>query len=156
MRGRPHTSALLKHLTPAGGPAARTALAEAAAEASGPLHDPRLEPRDEAVFLLTVAAEIEHALMVQYLYAAYSVRVAGDSTAELKAVQDLLLQIAREEMGHLATVQNLLLLIGGPLSFDREHSPERQRDLPVPVQARAADTRRPGQVRQRREPGHAA
>lgn len=40
-----------------------------------PMHDPSLEPRDEAVFLLTAAAEIEHALMVQYLYAAYSVRV---------------------------------------------------------------------------------
>ncbi|NEO02186.1 MAG: hypothetical protein F6K50_44540, partial [Moorea sp. SIO3I7] len=31
-------------------------------------------PRDEAALLLTVAAEVEHALMVQYLYAAYSVR----------------------------------------------------------------------------------
>ncbi len=38
-------------------------------------------------------------------------------------MQELLIQIAREEMGHLATVQNLLLLIGGPLNFGREHSP---------------------------------
>ncbi|MFL6147781.1 MAG: ferritin-like domain-containing protein [Pseudonocardiaceae bacterium] len=42
---------------------------------AGPIHDPPLEPRDEVVFLLTAAAEIEHALMVQYLYAAYSVHV---------------------------------------------------------------------------------
>ncbi|MGH3835689.1 MAG: ferritin-like domain-containing protein [Pseudonocardiaceae bacterium] len=89
----------------------------------GSLHDPPLEPRDEAVFLLTAAAEIEHALMVQYLYAAYSVRVADPNRDELAAVQDLLIQIAREEMGHLATVQNLLHLIGGPLNLNRDHSP---------------------------------
>src|ERR1044072_1311651 len=66
----------------------------------GPMHDPPLEPRDEAVFLLSAAAEIEHALMVQYLYAAYSLRVVESEPLfqELKAIQNLLLQIAREEM----------------------------------------------------------
>jgi rubrerythrin len=90
----------------------------------GPMHEPRLEPRDEAVFLLTAAAEIEHALMVQYLYAAYSLRVVeGDALfQQVKVLQDLLLQIAREEMGHLATMQNLLHLVGGPLNLNREHS----------------------------------
>ena len=87
------------------------------------LHDPPLEPRDEAVFLLTAAAEIEHALLVQYLYAAYSMRVAGPNAAELQKVQNLLLQIAREEMGHLATVQNLLHLVGGPLNLGRDRAP---------------------------------
>jgi hypothetical protein len=90
-----------------------------------PMHEPPLEPRDEAVFLLTAAAEIEHALMTQYLFAAYSLRVVSDEPhfEQLDEVQRLLLQIAREEMGHLATVQNLLHLIGGPLNFNREHSP---------------------------------
>jgi hypothetical protein len=97
--------------------------AEIAAHARESMHDPLLEPRDEAVFLLTAAAEVEHALMVQYLFAAYSVRVHEDSPAKLRQIQELLIQIAREEMGHLATVQNLLLLIGGPLNFGREHSP---------------------------------
>lgn len=89
------------------------------------MHDPPLGPRDEAVFLLTAAAEVEHALMVQYLYAAYSVRVLENDPnfQRLKTLQDLLLQIAREEMGHLITVQNLLHLIGGPPNFGREHSP---------------------------------
>lgn len=81
-----------------------------------PVHDPELEPRDEAVFLLQIAAEIEHALMVQYLFAAYSLDPSETEST------DRLLQIAREEMGHLATMQNLLLLTGGPLSFEREHS----------------------------------
>jgi len=107
-----------------GGGAARVS-ATVVAGGAQPLHDPPLEPRDEVVFLLTAAAEIEHALMVQYLFAAYTVRVVdGDPhRAELEAVQDLLTQIAREEMGHLATVQNLLHLVGGPLNLNREHSP---------------------------------
>lgn len=104
------------------GPAALEAVV---AGPAGPLHDPPLEPRDEAVFLLSAAAEIEHALMIQYLYAAYSVRVVdGDPhMRSLATVRDRLLQIAREEMGHLATVENLLHLVGGPLSLEREHSP---------------------------------
>jgi Ferritin-like len=88
------------------------------------LHDPPLEPRDEAVFLLTAAAEVEHALMAQYLYAAYSVRVdAGDVNDPRRAVQGVLRQIAREEMGHLATVQNLLHVVGGPLYLGRDPAP---------------------------------
>lgn len=91
---------------------------------AAPRHVPALEPRDEAVFLLTAAAEIEHALMVQYLFAAYSVRVpATPPQSEPKKIQDVILQITREEMGHFITVQNLLHLIGGPLNFDREHLP---------------------------------
>lgn len=124
MPGRSFTSALLKQLVPIGAPARAAAEPlDAAVEAAEPYHDPLLEPRDEAVFLLNVAAEIEHALMVQYLFAGYSVRVAGDSPPTLAEIQNLLFQVAREEMGHLATVQNLLHLIGGPLSFNREHSP---------------------------------
>ncbi len=82
-------------------------------------------PRDEAVFWLTVAAEIEHALMVQYLYAAYSLNpaVAGARAGDVEKAKQELLQIAREEMGHLVTVENLLLLVGAPLHLGREHSP---------------------------------
>lgn len=106
--------------TPTIAPAALVAAPAAAAEAL-PRHDPPLEARDEAVFLLTAAAEIEHALMVQYLFAAYSLNVqANPSVADL---QQGLLQIAREEMAHLLTVQNLLHLLGGPLNFNREHAP---------------------------------
>lgn len=92
-------------------------------EPPGPTHDPPLEPRDEAAFLLKAAAEVEHMLMVHYLFAAYSLKPKGEHQDEIKGLQNGLLQIAREEMGHLITVQNLLLLIGAPLNFHREHSP---------------------------------
>src|SRR5436305_13851824 len=49
---------------------------------AGPIHDPPLEPRDEVVFLLTAAAEIEHALMGQYPHAAESRPVLGGGANE--------------------------------------------------------------------------
>jgi hypothetical protein len=87
--------------------------------------------RDWAVFLLHTAAEIEHALLVQYLYAAYSLADGGflgaavpsDAGDLTKAWRDAITQIAKEEMAHLLTVQNLLRSIGGPLNFDREDFP---------------------------------
>jgi hypothetical protein len=76
--------------------------------------------------LLHIAAEIEHSLMVQYLYAAYSLggpSVPPDKQAEVLGWQDAVLGIAKEEMGHLMTVQNVLRLIGGSLNLDREDFP---------------------------------
>jgi len=93
-----------------------------------PAHDPPLAARDEAIFLLRTAAEVEHALLVQYLYAAYSLKRRGDGLTDeqqslVNGWRTTLIRIAKEEMGHLMTVQNLLLLIDGPLNFEREHFP---------------------------------
>jgi hypothetical protein len=91
-----------------------------------------LAPRDEAVFLLHTAAEIEHSLLVQYLYAAYSmgeISLRSDIPDDLQTVytewQKKIRGIAVEEMAHLVTVQNVLLALGGPLNFDREDYPFR-------------------------------
>jgi rubrerythrin len=89
------------------------------------LYGPKMRPRDEAIFWLSTAAEIEHALMAQYLFAAYSIDPESAPTAhdEARDVKDRLLQISREEMGHFITVQNLLHIVGGPLHFGRQFSP---------------------------------
>jgi hypothetical protein len=82
--------------------------------------------RDYLIMLLQIGAELEHGLMVQYLYAAYSLGGEGvppQDEEKVRAWQDLILTVAREEMGHLLTVQNLLCLIGGPVSFNREEFP---------------------------------
>ncbi|MEA2575099.1 MAG: hypothetical protein QOH93_2397 [Chloroflexia bacterium] len=101
-----------------------------------PAHEPPLAPRDEAVFLLHTGAEIEHALLVQYLYAAYSLKspkeVPQEHADKVRAWRKTLLGIAREEMGHLITVQNLLRLIGGPLNLEREDYPFRSQLYPFP------------------------
>ena len=86
---------------------------------------------DWTVFLLHTAAEVEHALMVQYLYAAYSLADGGfqgpavpPNAAQLTGGwRETIVGIAREEMAHLLTVQNLLRFVGGPLNFEREDFP---------------------------------
>lgn len=89
---------------------------------------PEFSWHDYVVFLLHVAAEIEHALMVQYLYGAYSLggpQVPEQHREAVREWQTTILGIAKEEMGHLITVENLLRLIGGPLNFEREDYPFR-------------------------------
>jgi hypothetical protein len=64
-------------------------------------------PHRYAVFLLHIAAEIEHALMVQYLYAAFSLggsKVPADRWIEVTEWREIILGIAKEDMGHLMTV----------------------------------------------------
>jgi hypothetical protein len=79
-----------------------------------------------AIFLLHVDACIEHALMVQYLFAAYSLGgpgVAPQYQAMVARWQETILGVAKEEMGHLITVQNVLRFLSGPLNFDRQDFP---------------------------------
>ncbi len=91
---------------------------------------PDLAPRDRAIFLLHTAAEIEHSLMVQYLYAAWS--LPPDGPPGVQRWRRDILQVAREEMAHFAAVQNLLRFVGGPLNFDREDFPFRTDLYPFP------------------------
>jgi hypothetical protein len=100
------------------------------------VQDQELSKHQFAILLLQTAADIEHALLVQYLYAAYSLKlgleIPGASGFSTDTWQDTILGIAREEMGHLLSVQNLLRAIGGPLRFEREGFPYRSQLYPFP------------------------
>lgn len=52
-----------------------------------PQHDPPLPAREEAIYLMHIASEVEHALMVQYLYAAFSLGGPQVPAAQRDAVQ---------------------------------------------------------------------
>lgn len=96
---------------------------------------PELSHRDYAVMLLHIGAEIEHALMVEYLYAAYSLGGPGVPAPYREMVrgwQEIILGIAKEEMGHLISVQNVLRLIGAPICLDREDFPWSNEFYPFP------------------------
>ncbi len=88
-----------------------------------------VEHREELIYLLTEAAEIEHGLMCCYLYAAFSLKSdasEGLSDDELAAVlrwRRTLLDVAREEMVHLALVNNLLSAVGGSPHLARPNFP---------------------------------
>lgn len=87
--------------------------------------------REVALTLLGVAAEVEQALMVQYIYAGVS--VSSDPGPDGLNHRQGLLRIAVQEMGHLATVQNLLLLLGGPDAFHLERDVLRLKSDENPI-----------------------
>jgi hypothetical protein len=97
---------------------------------------PDMSWRDHLVMLLTFGATAEHCLMVQYLYAAYSLKIEDDDPPErrllIESWRHNILAVAREEMGHLLTVQNLLLLLGAPAALARDSSIWAQNYYPYP------------------------
>lgn len=87
---------------------------------------PEMSWPDYLIMLLHTGAEIEHCLMVQYLYAAYSLggeRVPLQHRERVRQWRESILTIAREEMGHLLCIQNGLMLVGGPISLERSDFP---------------------------------
>lgn len=82
-----------------------------------------------AIGLLQLAAEIEHALMVQYLYATASIDPATDQRNLARKLSN----IAIQEMGHLGTVENLLLLLGGPKAFHMQRDVLRRNSPLNPI-----------------------
>ena len=92
--------------------------------------------------LLTEAAEIEHDLLCQYLFAAFSMKKSaaegGTNLAQLekmRAWQSALFAIARQEMEHLGIVCNLLTAIGEAPFLWRAGYPLSSRHYPVRFQS---------------------
>jgi hypothetical protein len=92
-------------------------------------HEVRVNDREQLIYLLTEAAEIEHGLMCTYLYAGWSLKQSASESvtpAQLEAInrwRKEIRSVAMEEMAHLATVNNLLMSIGSPPHFRRQNFP---------------------------------
>src|SRR5687767_9925339 len=77
-----------------------------------------IEHREQLIFLLREASELEHTIMCQYLFAAFTMKQAeteGLTAPQLEAVgrwRRVIMEVARQEMLHMAQVQNLLTAIG--------------------------------------------
>ena len=88
-----------------------------------------IDTREELIAALHEASEIEHGLLVQYLFAALSLKKRLDEglTAPQQALvrdwEGALLRVAVDEMGHLGTVCNLLTAIGGAPRLSRPNFP---------------------------------
>jgi CDGSH-type Zn-finger protein/truncated hemoglobin YjbI len=89
-----------------------------------------IEHREALIYMLCEAAELEHAIMCQYLYAAFSLKQRPDerlNPTELESVdrwRKTVSHIATQEMLHLALVQNLLSAIGGAPHLTRPNLPQ--------------------------------
>ena len=98
-----------------------------------------VENRKELTYLLSQGAELEHALMCQYLYAAFSLKTTADGLTETQAERverwrTVILRIAGEEMLHWAVVQNLLAAVGSAPFVSRPHLPHQAMGYPPGVQ----------------------
>ena len=89
--------------------------------------------------MLCQAAEVEHAIMCQYLFAAFSLKQRADeglASGELDAVtrwRRTIAHVATEEMLHLALVQNVLSAIGAAPHLTRPNLPAPARHYPPGV-----------------------
>jgi hypothetical protein len=99
-----------------------------------------IEHRDALVYMLCEAAELEHAICCQYLYAGFSLKQADDPSLELRqrrAVakwRHVVFEVATQEMLHLATVNNLLSAIGAAPRVGRPNLPATGRHYPAAIQ----------------------
>ena len=86
-----------------------------------------VDPYIELVRLLREASEVEHALMLQYLYAAFSIKPAYQAVAGHGAPNtNDLLGVAVQEMQHLGKVNQLLVALGAAPHLVREDFPYEQ------------------------------
>ena len=101
-----------------------------------------VEDRKELTYLLSQAAELEHGLMCEYLYAAFSLKstagpgLRADQLAAVERWRGMIFGIAAEEMLHWAMVQNLLAAVGSAPYVSRPHMPHQARGYPPGVQVR--------------------
>ena len=98
-----------------------------------------IEHREALIYMLCQAAELEHGIMCQYLFAAFSLKQREDeglTAEELEAVtrwRRAISHVATEEMLHLALVHNLLSSIGAAPHFGRPNLPAPAHHYPAGV-----------------------
>ena len=97
-----------------------------------------IEHREALVYMLCEAAELEHGIMCQYLYAAFSLKqgdgLAGDQLAAVQRWRSRIAHVATQEMLHLALVHNLLSAIGAAPHLTRPNLPQPANYYPAGVQ----------------------
>ena len=105
---------------------------------------PTSPSREQLLYNLYEAAELEHNLMCTYLYAAFSLRSSEAEGLQPKEAETTgrwrraILQIAIEEMGHLAAVWNISAALGGAPRFGRGNFPLDPGLLPAGIVVKLA------------------
>jgi hypothetical protein len=89
----------------------------------------KISSREQLLNTLTEASELEHNLMCLYLFAVFSLKQDGDHSLNpeeqemVRRWEKTIMNIAIQEMGHLALVSNITTSIGGTASFHRPNFP---------------------------------
>src|SRR3979490_1993000 len=96
-----------------------------------------IEHREALIYMLCEAAELEHGIMCQYLYAAFSLKQSQDeglTTEEAEATtrwRNHIAHTAAQEMLPLSLVQNLLSAIGAAPHLSRPNFPQPASHYPA-------------------------
>lgn len=89
-----------------------------------------INTREELIYALSEAAEIEHGLTCAYLFTAFSMKkflhegIDAVQQNKIRNWKGSILRVAHQEMEHLGLVCNLLNAIGGPQHFSRPNLPQ--------------------------------
>jgi hypothetical protein len=100
----------------------------------------RVASREELVWLLTQACELEHGLMCEYMFAQFTLRrtqqegLSAEQQAKVAAWEAAIVDVTKQEMLHLALATNLLTAIGAAPHLHRPNFPILSRWYPPGVQ----------------------
>ena len=95
----------------------------------GDPHKGGLEHREALIYTLGKAAELEHLVMLQYIFAASTLKqgveegLTPETHLAVERWRRTLLEISQQEMLHLALVQNLLTAVGAAPRLARPNFP---------------------------------
>jgi hypothetical protein len=98
-----------------------------------------IENREELLFLLGEASQLEHMLMCEYLFAVFSLKrdvSEGITPEQLEAINRwdrVISAVAAQEMLHLALASNMLSAIGSSAHFNRPNFPQQAKYFPSGV-----------------------
>lgn len=98
-----------------------------------------IEHREALIYMICEAAELEHGLMCEYLFAAFSLKdqvdegVNEDQLAAVQRWRSTILGVAGQEMLHLALTANMLTALGASPHLSRPNLPQPARHYPGSV-----------------------
>ena len=98
-----------------------------------------IEHREALIYMLCEAAELEHGIMCQYLFAAFTLKqdegegLTPEERAAARRWRKVISHVATQEMLHLALVQNLLSAVGAAPHLSRPNFPHPASHYPAGV-----------------------
>jgi Ferritin-like len=98
-----------------------------------------IENREELLFLLGEASQLEHMLMCEYLFAVFSLKrdvsegITPEQLDAIKRWDRVISAVAAQEMLHLALASNMLSAIGSSAHFNRPNFPQQSNYFPSGV-----------------------
>jgi hypothetical protein len=98
-----------------------------------------IEHRQSLIYMLCSAAELEHALMCEYLFAAFTLKrsvdegLTEDQLADVERWRAAILMVAKQEMLHLAINCNLVSSLGASPHLSRPNLPQPAKHYPPGV-----------------------